>query len=196
MRAYRHSEDIVAAREQEAMGAAPIRKWPSYSAQIRHTLNVTSDFAPWTTRKDVRLHGVPQDCRRILDVIDVAWIHALRVNAEAPEEHQKTMQDLRKEFFVDVSQAVQRRPWSRGCARTLHTGSLLYSFEVDCLFSSIFLLRLHGYPARLNADCVSHREAQLLAGESWALPTAGMILYAAFLAKAAPWWHHGPIVLD
>jgi uncharacterized protein YecE (DUF72 family) len=110
----------------------------------------------------------------------------LTKNMSKPEHERLATCDLATGLFVDVSQAVQRRPWAYG-VKTIHTNTLLYSFESDCVLSSWMLLRLHGFPSKMNTD-VSEAQLQALAGEAWSLPCAGSAIYAFFLNSRGPWW--------
>ena len=160
-------------------------KWPSYSAKVRSELGVCGDFAPWTSLPSIKLHGVPRHCARVIDLINVSWIDVLTQNNRIPACDRTPASSLTTNLFVDISQAVQRRPWKKGI-RTIVKNSLLYSFEADCVFSAAMLLRLHGFP-NIETE-LSHSQLQGLAGESWSLPCMATAFYAFVLNGRAPWW--------
>jgi hypothetical protein len=167
------------------MRLKPFNKWQAYTVTVRLGFGVGPDFAPWTSSH--KLHGVPKGCPRVVDLIDVAWIAALSKISKLPPDEQVTANMCSIGLFADLSQAVQRKPWSRDFVRTLHIGSLIYSFEADCVFGSHMLLRMQGFPANF-ASSGSTRSIQALAGESWSLPAAASAIYAAFLCDQGPWW--------
>ena len=176
----------VSGYEANTSVRATFAKWQSHSAVIRASLQVTKEFAPWTSAPHVRLHGVPRKCKRIVDLIDVCYIDALTKNMAKPEDQRLTTADIVRGLFADCSQAVQRKPWGY-CVKTIHTNTLLYSFEADCVLSSKMCLRLHGFPHHIdsdNSDC----QLKALAGESWSLPCAATAFYAYALTCDAPWW--------
>ena len=81
-------------------------KWKVHSACVRSALNLPGKSSPWTARGDVTLHGLGRPSARVLDVLDVAW--SCRRNSMPGTA---TSEDLKRGFWANVSQAVQRRPW-------------------------------------------------------------------------------------
>ncbi len=73
---------------------------------MRHKWKLSATFQPWTTRKDVRLTGVPLS-ERVREVLDVAW--GVRLSSNEDKGYEDTV--LRKGFFVDLSQGVERTAW-------------------------------------------------------------------------------------
>ena len=78
--------------------------WRKHSIDARAKLGVTANFAPWTQNR--ALAGVPS-LARCHDLIDVAWISRLDSFVRSGRDVSMAAID----FFADVSQAVQRKPW-------------------------------------------------------------------------------------
>lgn len=161
-------------------------KWTSHSVAMRATLRVTPSFKPWTSRTSTRLHGVPPTCSRVMEMIDICYIDIMKQNQARPAAEQLTDDELVLGLFVDLSQAVQRRPWSYG-VRTLHKRALIYSYQIDCVLPVWALFRLHGFPKNIVLE-QSASSLQGLVGESWSLPCAATAFYPMYLTPSAPWW--------
>lgn len=85
-----------------------------------------------------------------------------------------------------MSQGVQRRAWGR-LVPTIHTHSLLYSYEADCVLTPKWLFKLHGYPDFADLQ-ISGTAMRSLIGESWSLAAAAPAIYSLYLTEHGPWW--------
>ena len=170
---------------EDATGA----KWKKHSVVMRDKLGMSAKHAPWTTRPDV--FAAKALAPRYQDVLDVAWtahVKQQRTAAAANCLPPPTDTEMRRGFFVDVGQAVQRRPWHHGPLRMICQTSFVYSFEADGVIKPAQCLRLQGLGKHLNLAKLSDCEIRSLAGEGFAWPCVGSALWAAFLEPAAPWW--------
>lgn len=176
----------VKEHEATTKGSNLYARWRSQSASVRGSLGVGPNFHPWTSRPTTQLHGVPQACDRLKEMIDICYIDAMQQNARLAKEEQRPEHEIVKGLVLDLSQAVQRKPWGYG-VRTLHKNSVLYACEVDAVLPPQMLFRMHGFP---DSTVMQGSPAQLsaLVGESWSLPCAGSAIYAAYLTCKAPWW--------
>ena len=73
------------------------------------------------------------------------------------------------------------------------TGSLIYSFELDCVFTSKEMCYSQGWPADLSTFSeafggFSNWAIQELAGASYSLPVCTCVAYSFWLNPYAPWW--------
>jgi hypothetical protein len=92
-------------------------EWQKHCAKFREELGVPSDYRPWSSKEGVTLRGVPRR-PRYLECIELAWIDRVkRFRASGLDVAQAHIG-----FYVDFSQAAQRRPW--GSAKTLMQGPL------------------------------------------------------------------------
>lgn len=89
-------------------------KWKEHTAAVRNKMKFGRFWAPWTSREEVRLHGVPQT-PRVKDLLNVAFGCRLEECEAGTGWHA-----LLGDFVVDLSQAVERKPW--GEAGTFTTG--------------------------------------------------------------------------
>ena len=154
--------------------------WRKHSGKARATLQISSSFAPWTKALGVTLNGLPVS-ERTLDLLDVAWydsIHSMPLSASSTE--------LRQDFWANVSQSIQRRPWgSRG---TLTTRGVWYSYEFDTTLDGRDFLRLQGLPTMTETRGLSDRETKDLGGEAFCAPIVGSFLAAFYYQPWAVWW--------
>jgi hypothetical protein len=164
-----------------------IDRWRCHSNELRTKLGVSATFQPWTSQLR-ELVGVPRHLPRILDLLDIAWIVALKNNQKLPPDTRMTESQLKVGYFVDISQGVNRKPWYRDYLPTLTQSTVLYSFEFDFVLAGRTHLHLQGFPADIQVAGLSNEQCRLLAGEAWSLPGMAPAFYAYFLASQGPWW--------
>jgi hypothetical protein len=90
-------------------------------------------------------------------------------------------------FFVNLSQGVQRRAW--GPIGTFCSSSVWYSYEFDLVLSGYMMLRAHGVP--INKDIqhkMTNSQMRDLAGESFSLPCVAAVVTAFYLNPWGAWW--------
>lgn len=163
-------------------------KWQADSAKARRKLGISADFDGWTGRSrpaGVTLNGVPENAR-VRDILDCAWAVRQRGNPTL------SLHELRKNWFANPSQAVNRSPWGEG-SKTICTSSYPYSYEMDRMLVGHDLMKLQGFHTAVAAkrDTIGQNNLQQLAGEAFFIPCVGTILWAWFLNPAAPWWCEG-----
>ena len=96
---------------------------------------------------------------RSLDCLNVAWASRLQefpLNAQSSE--------LRRGFWANAAQAVQRKPW--GGPGTLTANGVWYSFEADCCLG-----RHRHFASAGSTECHEHRTAHCCQFErvSWGI---------------------------
>lgn len=169
------------------------QKWTVHSAQVRSKLKVPHDWNPWTPNAE--LHCVPTHNKRVMQMLDIGYIQVLKeAQRQAglkrnPKPYRPDL--LVKDFWCDVSQAVQRKPY--GPLATLHTNSWWYSYEHDILLPGLAHVAFHGFPSNMDwsdfgTEAQQNSAARHLMGESFSLPTASTVLMSLFLVRGAPWW--------
>ena len=95
--------------------------WKAHSANVRTHHGIPRNSQPWTTRKGTRLRGIPAS-DRVYDLVDTAFA------VEQVKNPTFSTAELVDKLQVDVSQAVQRRPWKRG-GRAILCGTMLYDYR-------------------------------------------------------------------
>ena len=96
--------------------------WQLHSSRVRAELRLPRASATWTSREGVKLRGVTPACSRQKDLLNVAWESRVKESGG-----RYSPADLAKNFWVDISQAVTRRPWSAKL-RPFRGRGHLYSF--------------------------------------------------------------------
>ena len=83
-------------------------QWENYTVELRTTMGISHSYSPWTDRSDVKLTNVVKK-PRILDTINVAW--AARLIANKNSTSPMNDEDLKKGFYIDVTQGVERKAY-------------------------------------------------------------------------------------
>ena len=118
-----------------------------------------------------------------MDLLDVAYASR---RAQMPPG--STTADITRDFFVDLSQAVQRRPWQQGTGNA-RTNSQFYAFECDTTLSGCSNLQLMGWPRDYCPSFqFSEGELRNLAGESYSVPWITALHFAMYMNPWGPWW--------
>ena len=120
---------------------------------------------------------------RQLDLIDIGWV--VRRNAYAKDVVSK---EIRKGWWVNMSQSVQRQPWGAHIG-TLCRNAQWYSYEHDMVLSGASLMALMGWPRNFVQSGFGNHDLQELAGEGFSVPIAALCVYVLYLNPWAPWWH-------
>jgi len=95
-------------------------EWQSHSIAVRSSIGMPPGHVVWTDT--ARLLGLPPNSDRYKDLIQVAYYNWKR--------HQGVAVVHKPKLCVDLSQGIQRRPWSQA-PRTLGQTSLVYVFALD-----------------------------------------------------------------
>ncbi len=103
--------------EDSGRQVRPGDEWKKHCAIMRDTYGKSSNYRPWSSQPGITMRGVPDNARQ-REVIEIAWIDRLE---RARKEGLDPMQ-ARVDYYVDFTQAAQRRPW--GSAKTLQQGQL------------------------------------------------------------------------
>ena len=97
--------------------------------KCRASLGVPLQYPPWTSRKTVLLRGLRAGPRE-KDVLDVCFVAATQKHPSlSPAE-------LRAKLWVNVSQSVERLPWSLE-PPCFSQNSLAYSYHRDVVLSGM-----------------------------------------------------------
>ena len=146
---------------------------------MRARKGVSAAFSGWTQRPGIKLTGFPFT-ERSLDCLNVAWASRLQefpLNAQSSE--------LRRGFWANAAQAVQRKPW--GGPGTLTANGVWYSFEADCCLDGIDTLRVQGAPSAMSTGQLTVANLKELAGEPFFLGSVGSVVVALYASPYASW---------
>ncbi len=161
-----------------------LKNWRKHSGDMRRSVGVSSEFAGWSQRPDKRLIGLPR-LPRLVDVLDVAW--GSRLMQAAPSE---TASSLAKDFWCNVSQAVQRTPWlfNGGC---LTPQAVWYAFERDVVLDGRDFFAIQGLPKNVKTAGLSDSNLRDLGGDSYSCPVIATGVLALYFQPFAQWWPKG-----
>jgi hypothetical protein len=171
-----------AVHERKHHGAKGAVPWQRNSSQVRTSLGLPRVSSPWTGRPGARLLGVTPWCLRQVDLIDTAW------EMRCKEMRGAAWPVLAKDYWVDVSQTILRKPWSSKL-RAFRPGGHPYSFEADRCLDGTDAMRLLGWPPG-RLDATPSGDTLRLAVDSGCLPLTTCIMAAI---TSNPWgsWHAG-----
>jgi hypothetical protein len=159
-------------------------EWRKHSGAMRTAAGVSASFAGWSSRPEVKLVGFPKS-ERSMDCLDVAWAFQL-----TRAQRGSTTDSLTANFWVNVSQGVDRKPWGTpGC---LLSNGMWYSFRCDCCLDGLDCLRIQGFPLDVAIASLSSTQAKDLAGEAFCLPCMATCLLSVFYSPYATWWQGTP----
>ena len=171
-------EEQAFAKKSEA-----VRKWPGHSAATRTLYGIPLQWEPWTSRPDIRLRGISGTNARGRDLVNVAWAWRLKQFPDA------SLEDLTRDFYVDLSQSVHFGPWSEGFVRTLCKSTRIYSFQWDMVLTRRHQLACMGMPLKCLQILGDHKSAFAFAGNAFACPVIATALIAFCLNAEGAWWH-------
>jgi hypothetical protein len=154
--------------------------WCTHSTAMRTKIGLPKDSKPWTER--ARLSRVPSN-ERVRDVIDVAFYSKV---ASSPVGTPSSV--VTRKLLCDVSQAVQRSPWTSTGGMTLRTNTVLYSFEHDVCLSAASNLRTLGWSYDHCLPAFKGSDLRTLAGEAYSLPLCSLTHAGVFCNPYALWW--------
>ena len=152
-----------------------------HTKSARLALGLPWSAAPYTSRFTCNGIRTGPDGLRQRHLLDIAWASRLLSNPTMAADLATA------DYYVDVSQSVEEKPWSIG-APTFTTSTRLFSFEYDSVIAAKFHLFALGVPEDVNLDSVSDGEQRLLAGEALPIPCATMLTWVYYQNPMAPWW--------
>jgi hypothetical protein len=126
---------------------------------------------PFTSTKGLKLMGV-QQTPRVLDLLDICWATECKPG------------DLAPTLYVDVSQNLSRKPWSKAL-RCFTTSSLIYMFEHDRILFDEEKFRLLGF-GELSFENLSRAELKDLSGEAMSVVSVTLVAYALLWSVQYP----------
>ena len=173
------AEQVADERQRQAK-SQDLQKWKTYSLQVRHSKNLPATSQPWTSRKGVRLMGVPTT-PRTLDVIDTCVAVHLGKHPDIP------LQTLCKNMYINLSQSVHRLPVAAACP-TPSTSACVYSCLKDQIISGRSTMLALGWPdCLLPRDSFSDRNYRMLSGNGFSAIISGLIVAVMFANPHASW---------
>ncbi len=60
---FTFKDDILRDEKRRQRGEVCFKKWPSKSAETRHLHGIPAEGKPWTSKRQVRLQGIPPSDR-------------------------------------------------------------------------------------------------------------------------------------
>jgi hypothetical protein len=164
-------------------------QWKSHSTVMRDKIQCSKSFAPWTSRPEVICgKSLPARAKDMTNVCFATLMKQDKCLARRHKRPRKSIQELSSDLYLDLAQAVQRCPWSKGDMRCLLQGSQVYSYAADGIFKPEHHLRVQGFGSNLSLMRVSDAEVRGMAGEAFFAPCIGVCLYAIVLLPNGRWW--------
>jgi hypothetical protein len=128
-----------------------------------------------------QLHLVPRTAR-VVEVVNLGALAACY--GEGAEATEGKVRDGLQGWFVDVSQNPGRRPWSRGALPSLCRNTTIYAYGPARGLTVRELARALGWGDALDLDSITAAEMRDLLGESMALPSQAVAIWALFSSVA------------
>ena len=153
--------------------------WEKHSSRIRAELHVEKDSAPWTSKADIRLSGVSNSARQ-RDLLNVAW--EARV---AWGKGCKRTDDLKRDFWLDLSQTVTMKPWTDQLKGFRGRGHM-YSFEMDRCLDPVDEMRMLGWP-KSSVISTPPGDVLYMAADSTSLPMTTLVPAAIWTSVHGLW---------
>ena len=88
---------------------------------------------------------------------------------------------MAKDFYVDLSQSVDRKPWRHGTFPTYTTASIVYSYEHDARIEPEEVMAMYGRPF-LRGHHLARDDIQDLVGNCMAAQPVSTLLHAFLLS--------------
>ena len=160
--------------------------WKRQAEKMRHDLGpaALAYRHPWS-----RNCAEPAPSRflsqRMVELLDLCFL-ARCIEAGASMEQVCRNIHLRhrlaKGLWVDLSQAIERKPWRLNDMPTYTTSSVLYSYEFQCIAEPEEVLAVYGRPIRHNHGLSGEEMRNLVGNCAAAQPMAAMLhaVLAAF----------------
>lgn len=159
--------------------------WRADSVAVREKLSLKgcANHADSLWSGSASLEGLVGSLRQ-RDVIDVCYLticHKLGLNPVLLDTKAAVR---RLELYCDVSQNVNRSPWSRGYVRCATTSSRNYSFEKDRLLVPEEMLMAYGWPRKIAEARTQVPTTVMddLVGETMALQPLATVMLAMVIA--------------
>jgi len=165
--------------EEIGGGSEVARAQRRNSNLVRHTASLgTLDKPPGHS-----LRGISGTNARGRDLVNVAWAWRLSQFPDA------SLDDITRDFYVDLSQSVPFGLWSEGFVRTLCKSTRIYSFQWDMVLKRRHQLACMGLPLKCLRILGDHNSAFAFAGNAFACPSIATALIAFYLKAEGAWWH-------
>ncbi len=172
-------------------------KWHQHGQMVRERLlskggpDVLVVESPWTEPSFHMGRPVFQGCRltpRMRQLANIAFqAHCvdLGIPLANASSHAADRARAAKAFWVDLSQAVQRKPGMCGVMPTYTSNSTMYSFEHDAKMEPEEVLAMYGRPLSSSRH-MSPSEMQDLVGNCMAAQPLGLLLHTLLLVADIP----------
>ncbi len=145
---------------------------------------MAADWAPWTSRPGIQLHGVPMHRERLGDLLDVGF----GIKIQEARGQRTTTAALIDGYFCDLSVGVGWCPFKTGSPHTFRQNSYCYSYAHDMVVSGSGQLMLMGWPRSHLPAAEPDSDFRSLSGESYSLPLCAVLNFLAFANPYGPWW--------
>ena len=104
--------------------------WKKHTSKALDELQLPVSFEGWTGRAQYRGPKAP----RVKAVLNIGWARRMVQHRKKGDQADTTVEILARGYFADVSQSVERNPFTDGHLKTLTQRSSTYSYEGDCVF--------------------------------------------------------------
>ena len=143
------------------------KKWITKHRRLREQWGLTDVRGAWSARHDLK--GVSPSSR-VVDCIDLCW-----------QYHQKKG-EVPPTLLTDVSQDVERKPWSGGTFPTLTTSSEIYCYAQDRMVLGLEHAAALGFDLSTFKAPVPNSTLKELTGDGMACPAVALIAASCLVA--------------
>ena len=177
----------------EAARDSATNDWLAKSLSTRTELGMPADFMPWSKQLAELGKDLPEMTLREVDIVNVAFFKFCLNRKTFEQQLRNAGMPARRRnstvaWWVDITQSVERAPMG-ALPPSVHTHSVIYSFEHNELFSGDKLGMLMGWPISvLDWTGISSGGKTNLIGEGLHTPTIALVYYSIFVSPKAPWW--------
>jgi hypothetical protein len=161
-------------------------EWKSHSSAIRSAEGLAKHGGTkWCELPGIKLKGLP-DSERMRDVLNIGFL--LRMKQAEAQDLRLTTDELVYDFWCDVAQGVQRKPYRYGSPPTFKQNTIAYSFAEDLVLTGYQHMILMGWPPVFLSESVSDAHYRSLSGESYSLPIITVLHYIMWCNPYGSWW--------
>ena len=159
--------------------------WKKHTSKALDELQLPVSFEGWTGRAQYRGPKAP----RVKAVLKIGWARRMVQHRKKGDQADATLEILARGYFADVSQSVERNPFTDGHLKTLTQRSSTYSYEGDCVFSAEDHLKTLGFSdAHTRSTGMSQGELKSLSGEAFSMPCVSLCFFMFYMNPYSPWW--------
>lgn len=153
---------------------------------MRQECRNLGDSKPWTSISSVRCLGLPRNAR-FLDCVDVAYGYLCNQTIGPIPESESARKAAAKDFWVNPTQCVKRKPWTQKGPNSVLRDTKWYSFNLDRTLTGKDHLAMLGYDTNtIELADLTDSDIRDLAGEGMDLACLSAVLFSILLGGSFP----------